>query len=166
MSDESDGTQRLFDLAPAFHDLSSPKSRRVYVIDELDRSMHTHLATALLELYFSTLTKATRSQLIFTTHDTALMEQRLFRRDEIWFIERGENGATQVESLSNYKDVRHDKDIRKAYLLGRFSGVPHLKPFGGRQGRAVSLKGDNRGSREPELFDHLNEASASSPTGK
>ena len=158
MNDESDGTLRLFDLAPAFHDLGSSKSRKVYVIDELDRSMHTHLASALVELYFSTLTKDTRSQLIFTTHDSTLMEQRLFRRDEIWFIQRGVHGNTEMESLSNYKDVRHDKDIRKAYLLGRFSGVPHLKSFGGRPWPA--------GSKEPELFDRLNEAPSLPPASK
>ncbi|MFZ4765694.1 MAG: AAA family ATPase, partial [Roseimicrobium sp.] len=131
-SDESDGTLRLFDLAPVLHDLDARGGRRVYVIDELDRSMHTQLTEALLEHYFSTRNKDTRTQLIFTTHDVLLMEQRLMRRDEMWFIERGRHGETLLESLSDYKDVRYDKDVRKAYLEGRFSGVPRIKPFGRR----------------------------------
>lgn len=128
-SDESDGTLRLFDLSPVFHDLDTPGCRRVYVIDELDRSMHTQLTTALLEHYCGTRSKSTRTQLIFTTHDVLLMDQALLRRDEMWFIERGKHGETLLECLSDYKEVRYDKDVRKAYLEGRFSGVPRLKPF-------------------------------------
>ena len=131
-SEESDGTLRLLDLCPLFHELASPTSRKVYVIDELDRSMHALLTTALLQHHLATRTADTRTQLIFTTHDMMLMTQELFRRDEIWLIERGELGGAQMECLSDYKDVRYDKDVRKAYLQGRFSGVPHLKPFGGR----------------------------------
>jgi len=127
--DESDGTLRLLDLAPVFHDLEVPGCRRVYVIDELDRSMHTQLTEALLRQYCDTRSKNTRTQLIFTTHDTMLMDQDLLRRDEMWFIERGKGGDTMLESLSDYKDVRYDKDVRKAYLEGRFSGLPHLRPF-------------------------------------
>lgn len=128
-SDESDGTLRLFDLSPVFHDLATPGCRRVYVIDELDRSMHTQLTEALLEHYNGTRSKDTRTQLIFTTHDVLLMDQALLRRDEMWFIERGKHGETLLESLSDYKEVRYDKDVRKAYLEGRFSGVPRIKPF-------------------------------------
>ena len=133
--DESDGTLRLLDLAPVLHDLDRPGRRRVYVIDELDRSMHSQLTEALLEHYLSTRNKDTRSQLIFTTHDLLLMNQRLLRRDEMWLIERGRNGETLLESLSDYKNLRNDKDVRKAYIEGRFSGVPHLKPFGRRSGQ-------------------------------
>ncbi len=128
-SDESDGTLRLFDLSPVFHDLATPGCRRVYVIDELDRSMHTQLTEALLEHYNGTRSKDTRTQLIFTTHDVLLMDQALLRRDEMWFIERGKHGEMLLESLSDYKEVRYDKDVRKAYLEGRFSGVPRIKPF-------------------------------------
>jgi uncharacterized protein len=129
-SEESDGTLRLLDLCPLFHELNSPGSRKVYIIDELDRSMHTMLTTALLQTHLSTRTPGTRTQLIFTTHDLMLMTQEVFRRDEMWFIERGPNGETQIECLTDYKDVRSDKDIRKAYLQGCFSGVPDLKSLG------------------------------------
>lgn len=139
-SDESDGTLRLFDLAPVLHDLDAQECRRVYVIDELDRSMHTQLTEALLERYCGTRTKDTRTQLIFTTHDVLLMDQRLLRRDEMWFIERDKGGETQLECLSDYKAVRYDKDVRKAYLEGRFSGLPRIKPFGKRSVRYPSAE--------------------------
>ena len=150
-SDESDGTLRLFDLAPIFHDLDAPNSRRVYVIDELDRSMHTQLTEALLKHYFASRTKETRTQLIFTTHDVLLMDQSLLRRDEMWFIEREKSGETLLESLSDYKDVRYDKDVRKAYLEGRFSGVPRIKPFSRRIGRYTvdDSLGDFRLNEDP-----------------
>lgn len=138
-SEESDGTLRLLDLSPFFHELNSPTSRKIYIIDELDRSMHTLLTMALLQNHLATRRSDTRTQLIFTTHDTMLMTQELFRRDEMWFIERGRNGETQLECLSDYKDVRSDKDVRKAYLEGRYSGVPHLRPFGGREPTQATL---------------------------
>src|SRR5690242_570884 len=91
--------------------------------------MHTMLTTALLQTHLSTRGPGTRTQLIFTTHDLMLMTQKVFRRDEMWFIERGPSGETKLESLTEYKDVRSDKDIRKAYLEGCFSGVPRLRSF-------------------------------------
>ncbi len=138
-SEESDGTLRLLDLCPLFHELSSETSRKVYIIDELDRSMHTLLTMALLQNHLATRGSETRSQLIFTTHDVMLMTQEIFRRDEMWFIDRGQNGETQMECLSDYKEVRSDKDVRKAYLQGRYSGVPNLRPFGSRRPTQATL---------------------------
>jgi hypothetical protein len=128
-TEESDGTLRLLDLSPIFHELASPTSRKVYIIDELDRSLHTLLTTALLEYHLSTRGAATRTQLIFTTHDIMLMTQEIFRRDEMWFIERGDHGGARIECLSDYKEIRFDKDVRKAYVQGHFSGIPRLKAF-------------------------------------
>jgi len=138
-TEESDGTLRLLDLCPLFHEISSPTSRKVYVIDELDRSMHALLTMALLQNHLATRATDTRTQLIFTTHDMMLMTQEIFRRDEMWFIERGLHGETQMECLADYKEVRYDKDVRKAYLQGRYSGVPHLKPFGSREPAQATL---------------------------
>lgn len=128
-SEESDGTLRLFDLSPVFYDLATEGGRKTYVIDELDRSMHTQLCEALLESYFAERSPETRSQLIFTTHDVELLDQKLLRRDEVWFIEHGDYGECRLQRLSDYKEVRHDKDIRRAYLDGCFAGVPHLRTF-------------------------------------
>lgn len=125
-SEESDGTQRLIDLLPAFLDLSADGSSTIYVIDEIDRSLHTLLTRQLLESYLGSCSPSSRSQLLFTTHDALLMDQRLFRRDEIWVTERDVSGASKLFSFSEYKDVRKDKDIRKSYLQGRLGGIPRL----------------------------------------
>jgi len=126
MSQESDGTRRLIDLLPAFLDVSSPDSRGVYVVDELDRSLHTLLTRSLLEHYLDCCSATSRAQFIFTTHDALLMDQRLLRRDEIWVTERKSDGSSGLFSFSDYKDARKDKDIRKSYLQGRLGGVPRI----------------------------------------
>jgi AAA15 family ATPase/GTPase len=138
VSQESEGTQRLIDLLPAFHDLLSPSSDKVFVIDELDRSLHTLLTRSLLESYLVSRSSDSRGQLIFTTHDGLLLDQSLFRRDEFWFIDKDENGASSLSALSDFKDVRHDKDIRKSYLQGRFGGIPIIRSL------PRSLKGVER----------------------
>lgn len=126
MHEESDGIRRMIDLLPAFLDLSSPSTDAVYVIDEIDRSLHTLLIHELLTAYLSNCSTETRSQLLLTTHDALLMDQQLFRRDEIWVTERDNEGATTLFSFSEYKDIRYDKDIRKSYLEGRLGGVPRI----------------------------------------
>jgi AAA15 family ATPase/GTPase len=127
ISDESAGTQRLIDLLPAFHELISSNSQKVFVIDELNRSLHTLLTRNLLESYLTSRRGESRGQLIFTTHDGLLLDQAIFRRDEFWFIDRDEGGASSLTALSDFKDIRHDKDIRKSYLLGRFGGIPIIR---------------------------------------
>jgi uncharacterized protein len=126
MENESDGSRRVIDLLPVFLDLCTENSQRVYVIDELDRSLHTLLTRNLLEAYLDACSPATRSQLLFTTHDVLLMDQDLLRRDEMWLAERSSSGASTVTSFSEFRDVRHDKDIRKSYLQGRLGGIPRL----------------------------------------
>lgn len=123
---ESDGSQQLINLLPAFLDLSSSRSERVYVIDEVDRSLHTLLTRQLLEHYLATCTAESRTQLLFTTHDVLLMDQRWLRRDEMWVTERNAAGASSLLSFSEYRDVRYDKDIRKSYLQGRLGGIPRI----------------------------------------
>ena len=123
---ESDGSQRVIDLLPAFLDLSAKLSKRVYVIDEIDRSLHTLLTRKLLEAYLATCSPETRTQLLMTTHDVLLMDQQLLRRDEMWVAERDAAGTSSLFSFSEYKDVRYDKDIRKSYLQGRLGGIPRI----------------------------------------
>jgi AAA15 family ATPase/GTPase len=126
-ADESDGTRRLLDVLPAFLSLEERPSPPVFVIDELDRSLHSNLTRSLLEHYLAQRTESSRSQLIFTTHDTQLMTQDIFRRDEIWVTERDRFGASKLVAFSEFKDVRRDRDIRKSYLQGRMGGVPRIR---------------------------------------
>ncbi len=123
---ESDGSQRVIELLPAFLELSSTMSNRVYVIDEVDRSLHSLLTRRLLEAYLANCSTETRMQLLMTTHDVLLMDQQLLRRDEMWVAERDAVGASTLLSFSEYKDVRYDKDIRKSYLQGRLGGIPRI----------------------------------------
>ena len=123
---ESDGSQRMIELLPALIDLAAPSSHKVYVIDELDRSLHVLLTRRLLERYLSTCAVGSRSQLLLTTHDVSLMDQGLFRRDEMWVAERDPEGVSRLLALSDYKDARRDKALLRSYLQGRFGGVPRV----------------------------------------
>jgi AAA15 family ATPase/GTPase len=123
---ESDGTRRLIDLLPYFLGMTNKNVGRIFIIDELDRSLHTLLTRKLLELYLAGCLEQSRNQLLFTTHDVLLMDQSLLRRDEMWIAEREENGNSKMYSFSEYKDVRNDKDIRKSYLQGRLGGIPRI----------------------------------------
>lgn len=129
LKQEANGSLRLLDILPAFIDLERQDSRKVYVIDELDRSWHYELSRHLLEIYLSRCSKKSRSQLIFSTHDLMLMDQNLFRRDEMWLLERNGNGVSNILSLAN-SNIRYDKDVRKLYLHGALGGLPKLTRFG------------------------------------
>lgn len=123
---ESDGSQRIIDLLPSFLELSEIQSKKVIVIDEVDRSLHALLIRRLIEGYLARCSADSRSQLLFTTHNVLLMDQNLLRRDEMWIAERNEQGASNLLSFSEYKDVRYDKDIRRSYLQGRLGGIPRI----------------------------------------
>ena len=128
---ESDGSQRVIDLLPAFLELSAQTPPKVYVIDEIDRSLHPLLIRQLLESYLDNCSTETRKQLLLTTHNVMLMDQQLLRRDEMWVAERDTSGASSLFSFSEYKkDVRYDKDLRKSYLQGRLGGIPRILPGG------------------------------------
>jgi AAA15 family ATPase/GTPase len=127
MRDESDGSKRCIHLLPMFIDLVSEGPAKVYVIDEIDRSLHSELFIQLLEFYLGHCEAHKRSQLIFTTHNLLTMDQDLLRRDEMWVTERDQEGAASLISFGEYKEVRNDKDIRKSYQQGRLGGVPKIQ---------------------------------------
>jgi AAA15 family ATPase/GTPase len=121
--EESDGTQRLTHLLPALHALK--KGPRIFVVDEIDRSLHPLLAKGFVRTFLQA-GPAAGGQLIFTTHETAFLDLELMRRDEIWFADKvRQSGTTQLYSLADYK-VRTDKRIDKAYLEGRYEAVPPI----------------------------------------
>lgn len=129
-SDESDGTRRLLDLLPAFQELCAHQSDHVFVVDELERSLHSHLIKRLLAEYLESCSEQGRSQLIFTSHDLYLMDQDLLRRDELWMTERDATGNSSLASLDEFNGIRIDKNIRKLYASGSVGGVPHITLFG------------------------------------
>jgi hypothetical protein len=124
LQNESDGTVRVIDLLPCF--LLAMKSNGVFVIDELDRSVHTLLIRELLRNYLLSCSAHSRSQIIFTTHDVMQIDQSLLRRDELWITERKNDGSTELIPFSSYKGIRKDKSIRTSYLRGQLGGVPKL----------------------------------------
>jgi len=119
MTEESDGTQRLFDFLPAFQKVTAEP--KVFVIDEIESSIHPVLIKELVRKFSHD--KNTQGQLIMTTHESNLLDQKLFRRDEIWFVEKDQFGATDLYSLNKFKE-HHTIDIRKGYLNGRYGGIP------------------------------------------
>ena len=124
MDEESDGTQRFIHLLPALFMLKNQPEKTV-VIDELDRRFHTHLSRMFLQTALNCDKDHTRSQLIFTTHDTNLLDLDLLRRDEIWFVEKDAQGQSNLYSLAEFK-TRPDLKIEKGYLNGRFGAIPFI----------------------------------------
>lgn len=121
IDEESDGTIRLFDLIPTIY--SALISEKTVLIDEIDQSIHPALLKELVRKF--SIDQNTKGQLIFTTHESNLLDQEIFRRDEIWFVEKNKNGETGLYPLSDY-EIRADLDIRKGYLMGKFGAIPFL----------------------------------------
>ena len=118
LSEESDGTIRILDLLEVL--LSN--EGKTYVIDELDRCLHPSLTYKFVETFLK-LAERKNIQLIVTTHESRLMDFELLRRDEIWFVNKRKSGETDIYSLEEY-NARFDQKIDKAYLEGRYGGVP------------------------------------------
>lgn len=121
--EESDGTKRLFDFMDF---LFSRRDDCVFVIDEIDRSLHPMLTEKLLEL-FNEVHKGDFSQIVFTTHESGLMDFSRFLKDEIWFVDRDEQGESHLYSLADFDGVRSDARLAKNYLNRRYGGVPVLE---------------------------------------
>ncbi len=121
LEDESDGTIRLVDFIPAFKEVVS--DRKVFIIDEFERSIHPLLIKELLKKFSFDAKSA--GQLIFTTHESSLLDQSMFRQDEIWFAQKDNNGCTDLYSLSDFKE-HNTIDVRKGYLNGRYGSIPFL----------------------------------------
>ncbi|WP_249029403.1 AAA family ATPase [Tannockella kyphosi] len=126
--EESDGTRRLLDLLDM---LLEKKENKIYIVDELERSLHPKLTYQFLQLFHQQ-NFSKRTQLIFTTHESSIMDADLFRRDEIWFVERDKNNCSKIYSLDRFKE-RYDTFLSKAYLSGRYGAIPIFKDFENRQ---------------------------------
>lgn len=121
-SDESDGTNRIMDFIPLIMDLL--KGDNVFIIDEMERSLHPNLIYDLIDLFMSKGINI-NSQLILASHESSLLTQKLLRKDEVWFVVKDSNGSSRLHSLEEY-NIRFDKEIRKDYLLGRFKAIPRI----------------------------------------
>ncbi len=117
--EESDGTRRIIELISVL--LSE---NNTFIIDEIDRSLHPKLTYQFIKDFFE-LTKGQKIQLITTTHEDRLLDFNLLRQDEIWIIEKSKDGSSRLYSLDEY-NVRFDQKVDKAYLEGRYGGVPYF----------------------------------------
>ena len=98
-------------------------SNKVLFIDELNIKLHPLLLKFIVDLFYE---ENSSAQLIYTTHDTTLMDRRFFRRDQIWFVQKDEFGYSELVALSDFK-VRSDASFEKDYLAGVYGGIPNLK---------------------------------------
>lgn len=122
--DESEGTKNLIGFwLPWVIKEADQTQDRLLVVDELDSSLHPKIVAALVEKHINS---EIPSQLIFTTHDTHLMDTKLLRRDQFWVTERDNNGATQLRSIHDFEG-RDSEDIEKRYYEGRYRGLPLVK---------------------------------------
>ncbi len=122
-SEESDGTLRFISLLPMISDLKN--NEMTFFIDEIGRSLHP---TLLKEIIKFVLELPTKGQFIFTTHESHILDLKLFRQDEIWFVEKNIQGSSNMYSLAEFKP-RADKDIRRGYLEGLYGAIPFLTGF-------------------------------------
>ncbi len=130
---ESEGTQKFFELSAPV--LGTLEFGNVLILDELEASLHPMLTEYLISLFNNKEENKKNAQLIFTTHDTHLLAEKLFDRDQIWFTEKDQYGSTHLYSLLEFRknnsgiDVRENDNLEKRYLQGRFGGVPNIGAF-------------------------------------
>ncbi len=123
MNEESEGTQKMFIISgPIINALSKGT---VLIIDEIEARFHTLLTKKLINLFNSPETNPSHAQLVFATHDTNLLSNKLMRRDQIWFMEKDEDSVSHLYSLAELK-IRNDSSFETDYLMGRYGGIPIL----------------------------------------
>ena len=122
LEQESEGTQRLFEIAGFV--LEVLIEGKIIIIDELDRSMHPILARELVRMFNNPEINKNHAQLIFTTHDTTLLDREIFRADQIWFTEKN-HSQTKLYSLLEFRP-REDESLQRGYLLGRYGAIPFI----------------------------------------
>lgn len=118
---ESDGTRRLIEYMPLFYSITH--NNKVYVVDELERSMHPIMIKDLIHKLSESTTA--KGQLVFTTHESSLLDQDIFRPDEVWFAQKDVEQATQLYPLSDF-NIHKTANIENGYLAGRYGGIPFL----------------------------------------
>lgn len=126
LDSESAGTRRL--LIVLSHMFSALDSGGLLCIDELDASLHTNAVENLLKIFCSSDVNSKGAQLIATTHDTNLMNPSILRRDQQWFTEKDQDGATHLFSLSDFR-TRKDDNFERDYREGRYGAIPSDNPI-------------------------------------
>ena len=125
MAEESQGTQKMFALAGPW--LDTLAKGNVIVFDELHDNLHPALVRFLVSRFHNPTANKRGAQLVFTTHDTSMLNRDLFRPDQIWLCERNERLETSLFPLSDFRLRRSIENLERAYLAGRFGAVPYIR---------------------------------------
>lgn len=123
---ESDGTKKLFSLLGPI--LDTLNNGRLLFVDELEVKLHPLITKLIVTMFNSKIYNPKNAQLIFSTHDTNLLSNEIFRRDQVWFTEKDKYGATDLYSLIEYK-IRPDRSFSKDYLAGKYGAIPFIGDF-------------------------------------
>lgn len=125
LEDESDGTRKLMALAPAIE--SALRSGGVLLVDEIEKEMHPMLVNYIIAKFQSKRTNTNGAQLIFTTHNTELMNMELLRKDQLYFADKNQaDGSSELYSISDF-NTRTTENIRKGYLAGKYGATPDIE---------------------------------------
>ena len=124
MDDESAGTSQFTKYLITF--IPSLLEGGIFVVYELEENLHTMMLAKLVEMFNVPSINKGRAQLIFTTHDTSILKSDILKRDEIWFVEKNEEGCSEVYPLTEFKSIREGFNYEKGYLEGRFGAIPYL----------------------------------------
>ncbi len=129
IEEESDGTKRLLTLANKIFKVLSTGG--VFVVDEIETSLHPEISRVILELFSEKSTNPNNAQLIATTHDVTLLNSKRLRRDQVWFAEKNKQAQTNLYSLVEFKnsDLRRETAYGTWYLNGRFGAIPTIGPL-------------------------------------
>lgn len=125
MDAESDGTQKIFALSGPW--LDTLENGYTLVIDELHDNLHPLMVKFLVELFHNNETNPNNAQLIFTTHDTSILNQDIFRRDQVWFCDKDKEQSSNLYSLTDFSTRKGVDNLEKGYLSGRYGALPYLK---------------------------------------
>ena len=121
---ESDGTRKLMSLAPAIE--SALESGGVLLVDELERELHPALVNYIVAKFQNKQSNQKGAQLIFTTHNTELLNLELLRKDQLYFVDKQSDGVSELYSISDV-GTRPTENVRKGYLLGKYGAVPDVE---------------------------------------
>lgn len=125
LSDESDGTRKLMALAPAIE--SALRNGGLLLVDEIERELHPMLVEYVIAKFQSKTSNPNNAQIIFTTHNTELMNETLIRKDQIYFVDKKQSdGSSELYTISEFATKTTD-NIRKGYLLGKYGAIPNIE---------------------------------------
>lgn len=123
---ESEGTKKFFNYSSLL--LMALKTGKAVILDEFDAQFHPLLSKKIIELFHAP-TNLKSAQLLFVTHDTHLLDARLMRRDQIYFVEKNQKGESSFYSLADFKGIRNDASFEKDYIKGKYGAIPFLGNF-------------------------------------